>query len=80
MLYQSGSNEGRQKPLSVNRSETTECRGLVTHMSDGNAEKSRTEKEPKDYQQHEAIQQRVRGKVAGVLSESRTRGHLGEGN
>ena len=49
-------------------------------MSDGNAEKSRTEKEPKDYQQHEAIQQRVRGKVAGVLSESRTRGHLGEGN
>lgn len=49
MLYQSGSNEVREKPLSVYRSERTECRGFVTHMSDGNAEKSRTEKEPKDY-------------------------------
>ena len=80
MLYQSGSNQGRHKPLSVYRSERTECRGFVTHVSDGNAEKSRTVKESKDDQQHEAIQQRVREKVGRrVLSESRTWDHLGEG-
>ena len=41
--------QGREKPLSVYRLERAECRGFVTHVSDGNAEKSRTEKEPKDY-------------------------------
>lgn len=47
---------GREKPLSEYRAEGIECRGFVTGMSDGNAEKSGTVKEPRDCQQQEDYQ------------------------
>lgn len=47
---------GREKPLSAYRAEGIECRGFVTCMSDGNAERSGTVKEPRDCQQQEDYQ------------------------
>ena len=47
-------------------------------MSDGNAEKSRTVKESKDDQQHEAIQQRVREKVGRGCCQSPEPGAIWE--